>query len=530
MTKPARTMGNDSSTPRQTDNKGRACATPTPTPTPTPMPQRQNSDPERENREQERIREYNRLKADNDAKRLREEQESKRRAERFIKRPQVDRLVQGLVDTMENDKTGDIVEIVTMVKEKVYPFDPATTLRGTIANHVKNLNYSVGEFCRRILKLDVSEYILFDSKDRERILVDGVKPYLLAFLYMLYDQSEMNLTVKWATVFERLADISECSLYDQIFGVPLATLIVRGLTPTTTVADSEYIRAYFKYTDTFFRYNEAFMRRVFKGFSVADVRRLEYDPLDAILDNLKCWRRDSFLRDFLAVADCESLFSERDYFLAVEEKGAEHNVGTLELFMGRGHKFPGRTTADGKDNCFTLAIKRDRYADVRFYLQHFDIFKKFQEYRILHYLLAHVIDAEMVRLAISRATTAGVDLVSVRSPQGRTPLQLLLDNLAPDAYAKYATVYDAVIGTLISHGADVDDQKLLDTLSFEKRLFHLVRKIADFRREYLSRVTASDAGKAPAPDAGKTPASDAGKAPASDVGKAPAPDAGKAPG
>lgn len=272
-------------------------------------------------------------------------------------------LVKSLFDAMENDQLADVLEIVGLVKKGVYQFDPETTFRGRIRNFCHVREKSVATFFRKVLGHNVSRYSRIEDHPSksgdifERLDVDQVKPYVLAYVYTLYGG-------RWNRLFEELVSISNCGPMDTIFGIPVVTLLThkRVGADKAGTAVGNYLMYNFKIDvarghlrDSIFWYHSASYRKILCGFGAGHITTLKQNPLLRLIDDDNV----AVAGDLVTAGDRSSLFAGTDYVAYVERK-ASGRVPFLTLLLDNGHPFHGRY--------LTHAIDGDHQDSIRFYL------------------------------------------------------------------------------------------------------------------------------------------------------------------
>lgn len=430
---------------------------------------------------------------------------------KFPRTAQATPFLQNLFEAFETNNVVNALELVKMVSEGIYTLDPSATFCGSCHCKIRCESHSLSEFLRDIIKLPqsvISEGLALDTNFREDryhtkewILVDGVKPYVLAFVFSHHDKRRDRGTPTWLDVFKKLVELSTCDARDTIFGVSIIELITRGATNCHQ----------WHHHPRGFPYDRDSYRKILRGFSVRHLVGLKDDPIETLIG------ADHFevVNDLLSVGDREGLLSAKNYLFFVEERSKEmrdkDRVKYLRLLTEKGQRITDRR---GDDYPFTVAIKAQHHDSVEFYLSTFDLVPLFPEGRILHCLLDNLISDEILKLAIAQAKRLGIPVVNAKDERGVTPLHSVCRSVTPNMYSRSHEQIDAMIRTLIINGADIHEKdsagtSMVDLVCFGQKLPQLARNMVTYQRETASlsppcapsSVLGSVLGSAPEPDA-----------------------------
>lgn len=292
-----------------------------------------------------------------------EDRQRKLRTERldakFVARDQSSDVMNRLLLAFERNRPDDAQEIIRMIGEKLVPFAPTDVFRGSVAVGFLRDGFP------SLLECDLGEHL-----HNGRLYVDGVKPYVLAYVFTLYtvyalaEDLDRERGGRWFDVFTEMRALSDPRLDDTVFGIPLLhyllwkpvdVLVLRG-------ADRDKLLRRCP-----FAYESAVFRTLLTDIGpVLLERALGPDPIETLIRQ----GRHQLLEDLLAVTDCTKWMTRNHLHLIAREGLGGDEVKFIRILTeGKRHKQDPHLKVDGED-CLRLAIRHKRWDQVSHYMEH----------------------------------------------------------------------------------------------------------------------------------------------------------------
>ena len=336
-----------------------------------------------------------------------------------------------------------------LLDRNAYKFDPDCTFSGCIQfkNHA---NYRLSLFQAWANMCD-GKYRRPDTNDDRgtiNLMIDGVKPYLLAFMFTLFDK-------KWLQVFTGLLKYSNVNVKnDLIFGLTGYCQMNMYLAPQGGIINS-------------IQMDRHIFRQIYKNV-VFDSKKM-----------INIYIRDNYealLEDILDVCDCKELFASNNFLFTI----AEHQQKThlIPMFLKKGQDVFQKINGE---HCFTVALKNENSGDFTFYLEQFDILPHLGN-GILHTMYEKKLSYDCFAIIISKAKEMKRNIIQEKDSVGRSILMSICETR--DEFPENLT---QLIRLLIKEGADIYEsfkgKRVIDVI-FSHGLPKFVNRMMDWRKEY----------------------------------------------
>jgi hypothetical protein len=381
-----------------------------------------------------------------------EEEEKKRRC-LFVRKDQSSPFLNGLWQCFEDHSPKNAEDTLKLLEKKVYSMDPDSIFTGAIyfqCNH-QYLISRWGELCSDYYKL-IRSNNYWEPDNTYYLLIDGAKPYLLAFLFAVLDKA-------WLQVFVKLLKYSNVDIIkDQLFGWSAFEHMTHFVAPEPLTSKAQEKNTV--------QYCPNIFRQIFKG--------VVFDNAETICRYIRN-DYENMLTDILDVCDCKEMLSKNNFLFEIARVDGRTHL--IRLFLNKGQDVYQKL--DGI-YCFLRAVEYSNSSDFLYYLNGFDILSYLNE-RLLHAMYENKLSYECFETVISKANEIKRDIVKEKDPEGRTLLILICETNKPESQDQ------ALIKLLISWGADIYESwkgKRVIDIVFAYNMPGFVIEMIDWEKEH----------------------------------------------
>ena len=371
---------------------------------------------------------------------------------KFVKKEQSSAFLTGLLKSFEQGDVNKAMETVQLLGT-VYQYDKDWIFSGDmgITFSCYFARWDNMAFHQKYIK-QFPQY-LGDQYGPRRILVEGTKPYLLAFAYSLFD-------MKWLNVFKELIKYSVPNpKTDMICGISFYDLAFRCLKDQ-------------KYTFKGIYLERNIFRNLFKNIPIDNENIIQKHITESNCD---------LLEDILDVCDCKDVLEKRNFLFDIAR--TKDQTYLIPMFMKKGQSIFERV---GDDYCFNMAIRLSNSTDFLYYLKNYDILILLGKnilYDMCQYKMALYCFVEI----IDKANKSKIDLINGCDTDKKV-LPFLCNN-----YKTYSADTETLIGLLVLNGGDIyemsNGKRLVDTLLIND-FARLVNRMVKWKEEYAKSIPA----------------------------------------
>lgn len=377
------------------------------------------------------------------------ELEEKEFSNRFADLPQSSEFLNGLKSFFERHHVESAIETVKLLDRNAYRLDPNCTFSGCIEfKQHDHYRLSLFQAWANMCEGKYRRPETYDDRGKVKLMIDGVKPYLLAFMFSLFDD-------KWLEVFTGLLKYSNVDIKnDKVFGLSGFYQMNIYLAPQGGIINS-------------IKMDRVIFRQIYKNV-VFDSKKL-----------INVYIRDHYyalLEDILEVCDCKELLSTTNFLFDI----ATHMESTalIPMFLKKGQDVFQKID---NEYCFTVAIKKGNSSNLLFYLDNYDILPYLED-GILHTMYEKNLTYNCFAKIISKAKEGKRNIVQEKDRTGRSILRLICETNKdfPEDRAQ-------LIRLLIKEGANIyesfNGKRVIDII-FSYGLPRFVNRMMDWSKEY----------------------------------------------
>lgn len=379
--------------------------------------------------------------------------------------PQDSPTLEKLIGCFRAGNANDIVQICGLIKKGVMTFDKSCTFKGSIT--IEKMLYGINKLQCSSMENFFKKSTLHDSGE---FVIDGVKPYLLAYVMTIQGSW-------WFNVFKVLCEVSDVSVNDKIFGVTFFEWFLRGTEVYSPYRDSK-----------FNAYDKTVSRQLLKGVRISKMSAQTFsDPIWHLIKT----GNYALLEDIFEVADWKDAMKTNYLCRMAEISNVDISFAKLLIT----HTNAVFEAEDGKEEyCFVKAARHRNYYYLLFFLTKYNIIPKFKGGCIFQFIFSSCnwLTVNLVKEIINAAKKHSVDVINVVDEDGKTALWVLCEMITPGMYkGKTLEEMHGSIRELIFNGADIKhaigSKKLLDVL-LGKGLYTLANLIVDWQEEYQATI------------------------------------------